>query len=106
MTTIFGQERALIDGLTNLLLGEAKRRHDYTAARQTPRGATFDLRLTDPDLKPTGRVARVTIEILPLESTNDTEHDMDGAGGARMRRKIYWGRGVGGDTAETRGRNR
>lgn len=60
---IIGRERALIDALSKLVLASLNQRHDYTPLRETRRGVVFEVAIRDPDDKPTGRVARISIEL-------------------------------------------
>lgn len=58
--SIFGRERALVDKVTGLAHKALRSRYDHTDPRETRRGSTFDLMLSDD-----GHVARVTVEMLP-----------------------------------------
>jgi hypothetical protein len=68
--SIIGHERALADGLTKLLHATVRRQHNYTSASDTAYGTRFDVELLV-DGQPSGHIARVTVEILPLERTED-----------------------------------
>lgn len=59
---IIGRERALANSLTKLLHNATKTRHNYAPITETPRGTTFRVELLV-DKEPTGRTARVTIEM-------------------------------------------
>jgi hypothetical protein len=61
--SIFGRERWHVDTLAQALHAAARKRHDYSPVRATPRGATFDLDVRDSDREPVGLV-RVTIELV------------------------------------------
>jgi hypothetical protein len=60
---IIGRERALIDGLAKLLHKAVVTRHEHTSIIESRRGSYFEVRISDPDGEPTGRVARVTVEL-------------------------------------------
>lgn len=74
--SIMGRERALVDALTRGLQGmvggpppskktlEEVRRHNSSAQWPTRRGSAFEVQICDPDDgKPTGHIARVSIEL-------------------------------------------
>jgi hypothetical protein len=60
---IIGRERALIDALGRLVLAALNKHHDYTPLRETRRGTEFEVAIRGPDDEPTGRVARISIEL-------------------------------------------
>lgn len=62
--SIIGRERFHIDALALVLHGAAQKRYEYTSLRAERRGATFEVRLRDPDGDIAG-TARVTVELLP-----------------------------------------
>jgi hypothetical protein len=75
MKTIFGRERALLDGLSQTLQGliggpppsrrtlDAARRHNSGKIWPTDRGDAFEVQIVGPDGEPTGHIARVTVEL-------------------------------------------
>lgn len=62
--SIIGRERALIGKLAGLVHGTVRKHHHYGPVHETRRGAYFDVELLVGD-EPTGRDARVTVELLP-----------------------------------------
>lgn len=61
--TIIGRERALANALTELLHDKVKSHHDFGPIIETSRGTNFDVRLLV-DGQDSGRVARVTVDVL------------------------------------------
>jgi hypothetical protein len=68
-TSIFGRERALIDGLAKVLKEAAwrgarfaKASHEVSSVSATERGAMFDVQI-HVDGEPTGHIARVTVDL-------------------------------------------
>lgn len=65
---ISGRERALMERLARQLHLDAKLNHDYTALIETRRGYRFEVNVSGPDGKPTGRIASVVIELDRVET--------------------------------------
>lgn len=64
---LIGRDRALIDGLAKLVHDAVRKRHEYTDLYEGTRGCTFEVRVLDPDGDPTGRIARIAIELDRVE---------------------------------------
>lgn len=68
---IIGRERSLIDKLTRQLWNATKRYHNYGVIHETRRGNTFEVQILVDD-KPTGHVARVTVELDRFEPPRES----------------------------------
>lgn len=71
--SIIGRERALIDKLTKVMFDAARRHHNYTPMVDTPRGSTFTVQILV-DGEPTGRVARVNVELVAEEAVTEEQY--------------------------------
>lgn len=64
---IIGRERALMERLAKQLHLDARLSHDHTALFETRRGYRFEVNISGPDGKPSGRIASVVIELDRVE---------------------------------------
>ncbi len=66
---IIGRESFLIEALTKLLHVGANSRHSVTRLRELHRGYWFEVQVCDDKGKPTGHIARVTVQLDRLETS-------------------------------------
>lgn len=84
---IIGREYALVQALTKALRKAAGGRHVTTVIKneRTPRGFEFEVAICEPDQKPheripTGRIARVTVELDRVEDVAKLQRELEKAG--------------------------